>query len=99
MLIGLISTKERELSYNPVSKLLVWQVGDIEIGKRKSINIQVDITPSVSQLSDLPILLNTQRIRAKDRFTGALLQDSAPAVTTELSTEMGFAEDNGRVTE
>ncbi|MCA9363476.1 hypothetical protein KC851_04100 [Candidatus Kaiserbacteria bacterium] len=90
---------EGTLSYNPVSKLLVWQVGDIEIGKRKSINIQVDITPSVSQLSDLPILLNTQRIRAKDRFTGALLQDSAPAVTTELSTEMGFAEDNGRVTE
>jgi hypothetical protein len=83
--------------YNTVSKELEWTVGDITTGQRKELSFQVSIQPSTSQVRDTPILLNTQTLRANDGFTGTLLQDTASAVTTELSTEAGFAEGNGTV--
>ena len=83
--------------YNTVSKQLEWTVGDITSGQRKELSFQVSILPSTSQVRETPILLNGQTLRANDRFTGQLLQDNAPPVTTELSTEAGFAEGNGTV--
>lgn len=86
-----------EVTYNSVSQSLTWEVGDISNGTRKELYFQVGLKPSVSQVGSEPTLLNSQKIRANDRFTGSLLQDSAPAVTTELSTEMGFERGNGVV--
>jgi hypothetical protein len=83
--------------YNSVAKTLKWDIGAIASGQRKDFTFQVGIKPSTSQLDVPVVLLNTQYIRANDNFTNALLQDSAAAVTTELSTEMGFPEDNGNV--
>lgn len=86
-----------EVEYNSVSKKIQWEIGDISSGQQKELTFQVSILPSTSQINRIPILMNGQSLRANDRFTGALLQDSAPAVTTELSTEMGFQEENGMV--
>lgn len=88
---------EGVVTYNSVSKNLQWNIGNLGLGQRKEFTFQVSIKPSVSQINRTPVLLNTQKIKANDRFTGALLQDSASAVTTELSIEMGFPEDNGVV--
>jgi hypothetical protein len=88
---------EGTVTYNNVSKKLQWSIGTIEAGKRKELSFQVSIRPSVSQVGDQPTLLNTQNIRCNDRFTGALLQDTASAVTTELSGEMGYQYGNGEV--
>ena len=85
------------VTYNSVSKELEWDIGDISMGDRKQFIFQVSMKPSVSQLDSIPVLLNKQLIRVNDRFTGALLQDDSPAVTTELSEEMGFSEGNGFV--
>jgi len=85
------------VEYNSVSKQLEWSVGDITTGQRKELSFQVSILPSTSQVRETPVLLNRQTLRANDGFTGQLLQDTAPPVTTELSTEAGFAEGNGRV--
>jgi len=85
------------VEYNSVSKQLEWSVGDITTGQRKELSFQVSILPSTSQVRETPVLLNRQTLRANDGFTGQLLQDTASPVTTELSTEAGFAEGNGRV--
>ncbi|MCA9360696.1 hypothetical protein H6785_01180 [Candidatus Nomurabacteria bacterium] len=88
---------EGNVSFNTVSKKLQWNVGDIESGKRKELTFDVSIKPSTSQIGNSPVLINSQTIRANDRFTSELLQDSSPAVTTELSKEMGYEEGNGKV--
>jgi len=59
--------------------------------------MQLRIQPSSSQVGSTPTLLNSQRFRATDRYTNTLLQASAPAITTELSTEYGFDKENGTV--
>ena len=86
-----------EVTYNTVSKKIEWDIGSIDAGQRKELNMKVGIQPSRSQFDTEPVILDRQLYRANDRFTGALLQDSAPAVTTELSTEMGLEEGNGTV--
>lgn len=88
---------EGTLTYNSVSKKIQWSVGNIAAREQKTLTFQVSMRPSVSQVDVTPVLLNKQSLRANDRFTGALLQGSARAVTTELSEEMGFARDNGKV--
>lgn len=86
-----------ELIFNPVSKQIEWLPGNIIAGARKEVSFQVEITPSLSQQGSSPMLLRSQSARATDRFTGERLQAGAPAVYTELSTEAGYAEDNGVV--
>jgi len=86
-----------EVTYNSVSQTLKWEVGDIPSRSRKELYFQVSLKPSVSQIDSEPTLLNGQNMRANDRFTGVLLQDDAAAVTTELSSEMGFENNNGTV--
>jgi hypothetical protein len=88
-----------EVTYNTVSKQLEWRPGDIEARQRKQLTFQVSLTPSVSQIGAIPTLINSQQLRASDRFTGATLRASAPALTTALSTELGFAENDGMVAE
>ena len=90
-------TGDGEIIYNSVSKQLEWIVGDISQGRKKEMNFQVDILPSTSQIRTSPTLVNRQTIKANDRFTGELLRSEANAVTTNLSTEMGYPEDNGEV--
>lgn len=88
---------EGTVTYNSVSKKLQWEIGNIPAGTDKKLSFQVSIRPSISQLSSSPVLVNSQSMRANDRFSGALLQSMSGAVKTELSTEMGFSKDNGIV--
>jgi hypothetical protein len=88
---------EGEIEFNPVSKQLEWNIGNMISGQRKEVSFQVALTPSTSQVGGVPILLNAQTMRATDRFTSERLQAKADPVYTELSTEAGYEEDNGIV--
>jgi Domain of unknown function DUF11 len=88
---------EGAVTYNSVSKRIQWAIGDISSGQRKEMTFQISTRPSISQLNSTPVLVNKQQVRANDRFTGELLQNESPAVTTELSTELGYEKDNGIV--
>jgi len=86
-----------EVTYNTVSKQLEWRAGSIDARKRKELSFQVSMTPSFSQIGSVPTLVNTQQLRASDRFTGDTLRASASAITIALSREAGFSEDDGMV--
>lgn len=83
--------------YNPVSKIISWQVGAIDANATKQISFQIELLPSLSQTGTTPALLGEQRLRATDRFTGTAIRATAPPASTELSREAGFERGNGRV--
>ncbi len=85
------------LSYNPTNKTLTWQAGNINSGQQKKLTFAVEIVPSSSQQSTVPTLVTSQSIQATDRFTGTQLRANAAKVTTELPSDSGFDEGNGRV--
>lgn len=83
--------------YNPVSKELTWTIGTIEADSDARTSFQLSFTPSQSQIGATPSLVGQQRLQATDRFTNATVRADKSPLTTELSRELGFDEDSGRV--
>ena len=86
------------IDFNPVSKQLIWNVGDVNSGMRKELTFSVSILPSTSQIGITPILANAITLTATDRFTGTSINTDANFISTELSKEAGYEPGNGKVT-
>jgi len=85
------------LAFNPVSQELVWTVGDVSAGEQKIVTFEIGLEPSQNQVRTTPALLGTQRLRATDRFTNTVVRAENIPVSSELSRESGYSENNGRV--
>ncbi len=85
------------ITFNPVSKEVLWNVGDISARGQKQISFQVSLLPSQNQIGESPAIVSTQYFRATDRFTGEVIRAEGYPLSTELSTEAGFPKDNGKV--
>ena len=72
------------VSYSAGSRTLSWDAGTVDANSTKQVSIQVKVTPSNSQVDIVPTILDTQRLRATDRFTGTTVRADAPALTTAL---------------
>ncbi len=93
-----LSLGDGTLAFNPVSKEITWNVGEIKAGTKKTTTFQVALLPSQNQIGTTPALLGAQRFRATDRFTNEVIRAEAPPASTELGIELGFEEQNGVVT-
>jgi Domain of unknown function DUF11 len=87
------------VEYNPVSKDLRWNAGDIDAKSKKELIFAVSILPSVSQLGITPFLTNIISLQAIDRFTSTPLTANQGSISTELARDTGYEEGNGAVTE
>jgi hypothetical protein len=85
------------IEFNPVSKQLKWNVGDVSAGQRLSRTFQVSLLPSVTQVGRTVTVMGPQELRATDRFTGVTLRAEQKELINELSTELGFIRNNGEV--
>lgn len=87
------------VTFNPTSRTMTWNIGDMGVGAHKEAWIQVSFTPSTSQIKTRPTLLNTQRFKANDKFTNTTIRDEAPALTTALLNDPSESARSGEVTE
>lgn len=92
-----LSTDKSKVTYNPATRTMRWSIGDMEARSTKEIFVQVSILPSLSQAGITPTLLEAQRFKATDRFTGTVIRAEAPALTTSLSHEGNKDLEDGRV--
>ncbi len=88
---------EGVIEYNPTSKQLRWNIGNLDAKTKKQLQIQVSLLPSVTQVGRTIDIINMQELRAIDRFTGAELQTQHDPLISELSAEAGFSRGNGEV--
>ena len=87
------------VDYNPVSKELRWDVGEIEGKGKKELIFSLSILPSLSQVGITPVLINGMSLQALDRFTGTTLTADSGLRYIELSEEAGYEPGNGSVTQ
>jgi len=85
------------LTFNPVSKEITWNVGDMSKETRELRSFRVAFTPSQAQIGTTPALLGATRLRATDRFTGVVVRAEDSPKSTQLSAEAGFGGESGRV--
>ncbi len=86
-------------TYNPANRTVKWSIGELKANEYKEVWIQVALKPSLSQVNQTPTLLESQRFRATDRFTGTAVRDEAPALTTSLTNDPDNDLRDGRVRE
>lgn len=80
-------------SYNAANRTIEWDIGDLSANGAVTGWFEVSILPSASQVDTTPTLVGEQRLRGEDRFSGAVVRATSPALTTRLAN----GEDNGRV--
>lgn len=85
------------VSYNPSTREVTWQIGNLDANATANAAFQVSFLPSISHVGTVPTLVGEQRLRATDRFTGTVIRAMADAVTTYLSEDPNPDAQVGRV--
>ncbi len=85
------------VTYSSVNRTLTWKIGNMDANDREEVWVQISFLPSLTQVGKTPTLLETQRFKAPDRFTGTVIRADAPALTTELFNDPDPAKRDGDV--
>lgn len=85
------------VTYNETTRVVEWDIGALEAGAATFSSFQVSFEPRVTQVNTTPVLIGEQRVRATDQFTGTVVRDTNPSITTRLSSEAGFGSNSGVV--
>ncbi len=84
-------------SYDSVSRVMTWKVGDLAQSAGARGIFQVSLTPSTSQRGGVVPLTSTAAFSGHDRFAGVPVSAEADPVTTETRGDTGFVPANGVV--
>ena len=88
-------TANDTVTFNPTTRAMKWAIGDINAREEASVGIQVSVTPEENHAGEIITILETQRFRATDRFTGTTVRTETSALTTSLegSSSSGRVQD------
>ncbi len=90
-------TEDDTVTYSTVNRTITWNIGNMDANGHKEVWMQVAFLPSLTQVGKTPVLLETQRFKATDRFTGTIIRAEASALTTELFNDPDSSTHEGRV--
>lgn len=77
------------VTYNPTSRTVTWDEGDIPEAGSDTRSFQITFTPSISQIGDTPKLVVQQALVADDRFARTTVNASASDLGTKDITGGG----------
>jgi len=70
--------------YNDNNRQLSWNIGSVDANATVLGSFQISFLPSATQIGQTPVLMSEPRLRADDRFTGAVVRATGNALTTQL---------------
>ena len=102
--VGQISPSAEDLTYNPSTKEIVWNIGRIGKGTGisaadRKVSFQVAFIPSLSQVGTTPILVNDAVLTGHDDFANVDVRVSKTALRTAIDAEPQFPAGGGTVVE
>ncbi|MFH1472868.1 MAG: hypothetical protein ABIF06_00415 [bacterium] len=85
------------LTYTEESNTITWEVGNLASGAgfsapARTVSFQVALTPSISQIGTVPVLVNSIIFFGIDQETGGVSNLNKPALTTRLSNDPQFVQ-------
>ncbi len=97
-----ISPSGESVTYNSVDGQLVWKIGNIDKNtsnstKRRQVAFQISINPSITQVGQVPVLINQATLTAQDDFTNQTLTNNLSQMTTRFSSDPLFKDGDERV--
>jgi len=86
------------ISYDERTGEVLWNIGEIGAHASKIVEIQLGLTPSVSQVGQTPQVVSQQILEGFDRFVQETLQTSASTKTTAIIDDPAYTGGEGVVT-
>jgi len=102
--VGTFAPATEDLSYDSLSKEVVWNIGGISkgtsiTGAGREISFQVELTPSLSQVGAVPIIINNTVLTGHDDFANVDVRVNKNSLDTRLLNDASLPVDGGRVVE
>ena len=101
--LGASSVSNEDISYDSSSGIITWNLGTLSSGSgfssaARELAFQVSLTPSVSQIGTVPVLINSIVFSGLDTLTGNVTTVSNAPLTTRLSSDPAFIQGDDIVT-
>jgi len=102
--VGVSSPEVEDLAYNATTKEIIWNIGGIPrgtsiTGAGKEVSFQVELTPSLSQVGTMPLILNDAILTGHDDFANVDIRVSKASLNTRLLNDTNFPPNGGKVIE
>jgi hypothetical protein len=100
--VGPFSPPNEDLTYDPSTKEIVWNIGGIPPGTGitdggRQVSFQVELTPSLSQVGTEPVIINDAILTGHDDFANVDVRVNKTSLNTRLSNDSNFPLDGSRV--
>ena len=100
--LGNTSPANENIKYNEVDGQITWNIGNIGTytsnnSNRKQVAFQVSINPSITQVGQIPILIEGTVLNALDDFTNETLNSNLGSLTTRFSSDPVFKDGDEKV--
>jgi hypothetical protein len=91
-----------DFTYNASTKELTWNAGNIPkgtgiTGADKQVSFKIGFTPSLSQLGDVPIIINDTTLTGHDDFANVDIRVNKSSLYTRLPNDPTFPAGGDRV--
>ena len=97
-LSGEIDPKDAKLSFDPNSREIVWDIGDLYAGEEgRKISFQIQFTPNSDQHGKTAELISAARITGEDVWTGSIIETTDLGIDTTLPDDPTVSDDQGIV--
>lgn len=92
-----INPSDEDITYNKVDGQIVWRLGSLnnsssKDSRRRQVAFQVSLSPSITQVNQIPTIINEATLNAQDDFTNQTLNSSLSSLSTRFSTDPTFRE-------
>lgn len=101
-LTGRIFPEDARLTFDSLSREIVWMTGDLEPGlgtlnPSPSVAFQISLTPDFSQRGQTPELIGSAKITGQDIWTEQILETASMSINTTLPDDQTITEELGKV--
>lgn len=101
---GEVDPRGEDLTYNPQTREVIWNAGIVPRGAgittaKREVAFQLALIPSITQINGAPIIIGNATLTGHDDFANVDLSGSRPGLSTILTGDPGFKQEDGRVRE
>ncbi len=92
-----------DVTYNNLTKEIIWRAGRVTRGTglsgaaAKEVAFQVELSPSVSQVGNAPVLVGESTLTGDDGFANVTLKSTRPFVSTRTTADPNYKADDETV--
>ncbi len=94
-LSGDTEPEDAKITFDSVSRELIWNVGNVEAGASKEIYFQIIFDPSEEQEGELAEIISSVVVSGKDTWTNEVVQSTASSVKTDLPDDGTISKEDG----